>query len=66
MCVSVWMTVSNDVTQDCSFPDTVEHETAVDVDVKTVVHAVRTGRAGAQSVSGMSLNWSWTVSKLSR
>lgn len=41
-------------------------ETVVEVDVRTVVHAVRTGRAGAQDVSGMLLNCSWTVSKLSR
>jgi hypothetical protein len=65
VCVLVSVMVSSKVAQDCS-PDTVEQETVVDVDVRTVVQAVRTGRAGAHKVKGISLNWSWTVAKLSR
>jgi hypothetical protein len=52
--------------QDCSFRVTDEQETIVEIEVKIVVQAVRTGKAGAQDVKGISLNCSWTVAKLSR
>jgi hypothetical protein len=62
VCVFVSTTVSTAVTHtSCSLQDTL-----VDVEVSTVVHAVRTGRAGAQDVMGMSFSCSWTVGKVSR
>jgi hypothetical protein len=62
VCVLVSTTVSTAVTHmSCSSQDTL-----VDVEVSTVVQAVRTGRAGAQDVIGMSLSCSWTVGKVSR
>jgi hypothetical protein len=60
------VTVSVRVTQDCSLPIADEQETVVDIEVWTFVQAVRTGKAGAQDVRGISLNCSWTVAKLSR
>jgi hypothetical protein len=58
--------VSVKVIQDFSFPVADVQDTVVDTEVRTVVQAVRTGKAGAQEVSGISLNCSWTVAKLSR
>jgi hypothetical protein len=62
VCVFVSTTVSTAVTHTPSF----SQDTLVEVDVSTVVQAVRTGKAGAQDVMGMSLSCSWTVGKVSR
>jgi hypothetical protein len=62
VCVFVSTTVSSAVTH----TSCLSQDTLVDVDVKTVVQAVRTGKAGAQDVIGMSLSCSWTVGKVSR
>ena len=62
VCVFVSTTVSSTVTHTSSF----SQDTLVDVEVSTVVHAVRTGRAGAQDVMGMELSCSCTVGNVSR
>jgi hypothetical protein len=62
VCVFVSTTVSTAVTH----TSWLSQDTLVDVEVNTVVHAVRTGRAGAQDVIGMSFSCSWTVGKVSR
>jgi len=62
VCVFVSTIVSVTVVHTLSF----SQDTLVEVEVSTVVHAVRTGRAGAQDVMGMSLSCSWTVGKVSR
>jgi hypothetical protein len=58
--------ISVRVIQDCSLPIADEQTAVVEIEVKTVVQAVRTDKAGAQDVNGFSLNCSWTVAKLSR
>lgn len=58
--------VAVSVMQDCSSPLADEQDTDVEIEVRIVVQAVRTGSAGAQDVKGISLNCCWTVSKLSR
>jgi hypothetical protein len=62
VCVFVSTTVSTAVTH----TSWLSQDTLVEVEVNTVVHAVRTGRAGAQDVMGMSFSCSWTVGKVSR
>jgi hypothetical protein len=62
VCVFVSTTVSSAVTHTSCW----SQDTLVDVEVSTVVQAVRTGKAGAQDVMGMSLSCSWTVEKVSR
>jgi hypothetical protein len=58
--------VSTTVSSAVTHTSCLSQDTLVDVDVKTVVQAVRTGKAGAQDVIGMSLSCSWTVGKVSR
>jgi hypothetical protein len=62
VCVFVSTIVSSAVTH----TSCLSQDTLVDVEVSTVVQAVRTGRAGAQEVMGTSLSCSWTVGKVSR
>jgi hypothetical protein len=62
VCVFVSTIVSTAVTH----TSWLSQDTLVDVEVNTVVQAVRTGRAGAQDVMGMSFSCSWTVGKVSR
>ena len=62
VCVFVSTTVSSAVTH----TSWLSQDTLVDVEVSTVVQAVRTGKAGAQEVIGISLSCSWTVEKVSR
>jgi hypothetical protein len=62
VCVFVSTTVSTAVTH----TSWLSQDTLVDVEVNTVVHAVRTGRAGAQDVIGISFSCSWTVGNVSR
>ena len=62
VCVLVSTTVSTAVTHTSRS----SQDTLVDVEVSTVVQAVRTGRAGAQDVMGMSFSCSCTVGNESR
>ena len=62
VCVFVSTTVSSAVTHTSCW----SQDTLADVEVSTVVQAVRTGKAGAQEVMGISLSCSWTVGKVSR
>lgn len=60
------MFVSTTVSSAVTHTSCLSQETLVEVDVKTVVQAVRTGKAGAQDVMGMSWSCSWTVGNVSR
>ena len=62
----VWVFVSTTVSSNVTHTSSSSQDTLVDVDVRIVVQAVRTGRAGAHDVMGMEFSCSCTVGKVSR